>query len=82
MLSCQLSWIFVDMHDASQVGSCNFLTKEWLLCAYNRTHGKCLRFQHGLKMFQTISNCWQGRREGRQGGGQLASGPKQVWAPS
>ena len=33
MLSCPPSWIFVDMHDTSQVGSRNFLTEQRFICA-------------------------------------------------
>ena len=31
-----------------------FLTKQWLICAHNRTYSECFGFQHGLKRFQTI----------------------------
>ena len=35
-----------------------FVTTQWLICSHNRMYGKCFGFQHGLRGFQTIFDCW------------------------
>ena len=53
MLSCPPSWIFVDMHDTSQMGSRDFfLTTQWLIRSHNRMYGKCIGFQHDPEDFK------------------------------
>ena len=54
------SWIFVDMHDTSQLGSRNsiFLRNNDQYSPITAQPLSVSGFQHGLKRFQTIFDCW------------------------
>ena len=56
MLSFPSSWMLMDMHERHMWGhAILFSYKTMTTMHYNRSYGRCLGFQHGLKIrFQTI----------------------------
>lgn len=57
-----LGHLSICVHGTLQLGWVTqfyFLTKQGLICAYDRTYTRCFGFQHGLKKFQTLFDCWQ-----------------------